>query len=76
MVGVEDRMNKVRRLPVARTVETVPNDPHQEFMFDVCEGVPPARQKRLILRARSREVGFIDQATADILLDALGIQEA
>ena len=69
-------MSKVRRLPVARTVERVPNDPRSEFMFDVCDGLPPARQKRLILRARSPEVGFIDDATATILLDALGLREA
>ena len=69
-------MSKVRRLPVARTVERVPNDPRQEFLFDVCEGLPPARQKRLILRALDPGVGLIDDATAAILLDALGIQDA
>ena len=76
MVGGEDHMKKVHRLPVASTVERVPNNPREEFMFDICEGLPPARQKRLILRAGYPEVNFIDQATATILLDALGIQEA
>ena len=57
-----------------KTVERIPNDPRQEFIFDCCDGLPPARQKRLILRARSSEVQFLDTADADVLIDALGLR--
>ncbi len=67
-------VKNVAKFPFEQTVERVPNDPRQEFMFDCCDGLPPVRQKRLILRARSPEVGFLDDATAEILLDALGLR--
>lgn len=69
-------MSKISRFPLEKTVELVPNNPKHEFLFDVCDGLPPARQKRLILRARSPEAGFLDDAAAEILLDALGLREA
>ncbi len=68
-------MSTTTSFPFEKTVERVPNDPRQEFLFGCCDGLPPARQKRLILRARSPEVGFIDDAAAEILLDALGLQK-
>ncbi len=68
-------MTNVAKFPFEKTVEPVPNDPRQEFMFDCCDGLPPARQKRLILRARSSEVQFLDAADADVLIDALGLRE-
>ncbi len=68
-------MKNVAKFPFEKTVERVPNEPRQEFMFDCCDGLPPARQKRLILRARSPEVQFLNFATAEILLDALGLRE-
>ena len=46
------------------------------MMFDVLTGLPPARQKRLILRARDPHVGFINDSEADILMSALGLKEA
>ncbi len=70
MVAVKN----VVKFPFEKTVERVPNDPRQEFMLDCCDGLPPARQKRLILRARSPEVQFLDAADADVLLDALGLR--
>lgn len=63
------------RFPHERTVERVPNDPRFEFLADCLDGLPAARQKRLILRARSPEVAFIDDATAGVLMDALGLRE-
>ncbi len=69
-------MTSVAKFPFQKTVERVPNDPQQEFMFDCCDGLPPARQKRLILRARSPEVQFLDAADAGVLIDALGLREA
>ena len=68
-------MTNVAKFPFERTVERVPNDPRQEFLFDCCDGLPPARQKRLILRARSPEVQFLDDVDAEVLIDALGIRE-
>ena len=68
-------VTKVAKFPFDKTVERVPNDPRQEFLFDCCDGLPPARQKRLILRARSSEVQFLDAVDADVLIDALGLRE-
>ena len=68
-------MTNVAKFPFQKTVERVPNDPRQEFMFDCCDRLPPARQKRLILRAHSPEVQFLDSADADVLIDALGLRE-
>ncbi len=62
------------KFPFEKTVERIPNDPRQEFIFDCCDGLPPARQKRLILRARSSVVQFLDTADADVLIDALGLR--
>ncbi len=69
-------MIKVARFPYEQTVELVPNDPRLEFLFDVCDGLPRARQKRLILRARSPEICFLEDPEAEILIDALGLKEA
>ncbi len=68
-------MTNVAKFPFEKTVGRVPNDPRQEFMLDCCVGLPLARQKRLILRARSPEVQFLDDADADVLIDALGLRE-
>ena len=68
-------VTNVAKFPFEKTVERAPNDPQQEFLFDVCEGLPPARQKRLILRASSPEVKFLDAADADVLINALGLQK-
>ena len=64
------------RFPIERTVEPAPNDARLEFIFDCCEGQPPARQKRLILRARSNEIGFLDHQQAEQAMVALGLKEA
>lgn len=56
---------------ISPPVEPVPNDPRMEFMFDVCDGLPAARQKRLIVRAAL--AGMIEQRDADILIDALNL---
>ncbi len=52
------------------------NDPRQEFLFAACIGQPPARQKMLLLMARDPAVGLIDDATAEIMINALGIEAA
>ena len=69
-------MNNVIRLPVGRTIKPVGNNPRHEFIFDVCDGLPLARQKRLVMRARLPEIGFIDDHDAETLLDALGLKRA
>ncbi len=68
-------VTNVAKFSFEKTVERVPNDPRQEFLFDCCDGLPPARQKRLIVRARSPEVQFLDAADAEVLIDALGLRE-
>ncbi len=62
-------MTKVARFPLERIVESVQNDSRLEFLFDVCDGLPRVRQKRLILRACSPEVRFLGDT-------ALGLREA
>ncbi len=69
-------MIKVAHFPFEQTVRPIPNDPRLEFLFDVCDGLPRARQKRLILRARSPEVRFLGDTDAELLIDALGLKEA
>ncbi len=69
-------MTKVAPFPFEQTVEPVPNDARLEFLFDICDGMPRARQKRLILRARSPEVRFLADMDAEILIDVLGLKEA
>lgn len=58
------------------SVETLPNDPRHEFIFIACDGLPKARQKRLIMLARSPEVSLIDDADARVISDALGLKDA
>ena len=65
--------NVVRLNP---SIEHIPNNPVHEFMFVVCEGQPPARQKRLIMMARHPDVGAISDSDAEILIDALGLKDA
>lgn len=65
--------NVVRLNP---SIEHIPNNPVHEFMFEVCEGQPPGRQKRLIMMARHPDVGAISDSDAEILIDALGLKEA
>jgi hypothetical protein len=57
-------------------IEPAVNDPRLEFIFDLAEGLPPARQKRLVMRARDPEVGLLDDQQAEIALDALGLRAA
>lgn len=47
-----------------------------EFMFDVLEGLPKARQKRLIMRARDSSVAFLEDHEAERLVSALGLEGA
>lgn len=65
-------MSNVRQLPFK--VETLPNDPRHEFLFVACDGLPPARQKRLLMLARTAEVALIDDVDARVLCDALGLK--
>jgi hypothetical protein len=64
-------MGDIRDLPF--NVEPVPNEPRIEFMYDVLEGHPPARQKRIILRAADPQVAFLTPEQATRLISSLGI---
>jgi hypothetical protein len=55
---------------------SVPNEPRVEFMYSVVEGLPPARQKRLIVQAALSEVGFLTPYEAQRLLSSLGLEAA
>ena len=54
----------------------VPNASHQEWMFSCLQGKKPPEQKRLILQARHPSVGFLTDANAEILISALGLEDA
>lgn len=56
--------------------EPLSNDVAEEFLFDCTEGLPPSRQKRIILRARDPQLRLIDDATASRLISALGLGPA
>ena len=63
----------VTRFPFEKTLEQPTNDARQEFLFEVCDGLPPSRQKRLIVRAVMGEIGFVSSMDAEVVLDALGL---
>lgn len=64
----------ITRLPMRP--ERVPNNARMEWLFDCLQDMPPARQKRLVLMARTAEVGFLDEVDAEIVLNSLGLREA
>ena len=69
---MSDRSSIVR-LPIPPPRLT--NDPRHEFIFAVCEGLPPVRQKRLVMMARDPQLGLLTDTDAEILIDALGLKE-
>lgn len=56
-------------------IECPPNDPRVEFMYCVLEGLPPARQKRLIVMAALEPVGFLTIQQAHDMLGSLGLED-
>lgn len=68
--------HNVTAFPIEETLEKVPNDAKLEWLFMCCDGLPPARAKRLILLSRSPEVAFVDDWTAQLAIDALNLGEA
>ena len=74
--SVEADASRVIPFPFARTLGLLPNDPKMEFLFACLDGHPNASKKRLILLARSPEVAFLDDSTAQILRSALGLEAA
>ena len=54
----------------------VPNEARVEWLYSVVEGLPPARQKRLIVQAALSEVGFLTPYEAERLLSSLGLEAA
>jgi hypothetical protein len=63
----------VVNFPLERAMERLSNSPRMEWLFRALEGHPNVRKKSLIIQARSPEVGFIDDQTAAVLIDALGL---
>ena len=62
--------------PIEKTVGLLPNDPKMEFLFACLDGHPNVSKKRLLMLARSPEVGFIGDQQAQILISALGLEAA
>lgn len=52
----------------------LPNDPQQEFFFNILEGLPPITQKRRILEGRLARC--LSHQNCEILISALGLRGA
>lgn len=63
-------------IPLPFRVARVPNNPRVEWLFDCLQDMPSARQKRLVMQARSPEVAFLDDVDAEIVLNSLGLRDA
>ena len=66
----------VVRFPVEKAIRSLSNDPKMEFLFTCLDGHLNPAKKHIILLARSPEVAFIDDQTAQILISALGLGPA
>lgn len=66
-------MSQTVRFPFEKTIDVVPNDPVFEAMCDALDGLPPARQKRLVMRFFL--AGMIDSVMARLLIDVHGLKE-
>ncbi len=71
-----DIERRVIRFPFEETISRFPNHPRMGWIFAAVAGLPPARQKRIILQSRSPEVAVLDDVEAGLMLDALGIRES
>lgn len=58
----------------SHTPVSVPNEARIEWLYSVVEGLPKARQKRLIVQAALSEVGFLTPYEAERLLSSLGLE--
>jgi hypothetical protein len=60
--------------PFGKTIGAVPNDARMEWLFRALDGHLNVVKKRLILEARTPEVGFLGDQQATILISALGLE--
>jgi hypothetical protein len=67
-------MNKI--VSFSHNPVSVPNEARIEWLYSVVEGLPPARQKRLIVQAALSEVAFLTPDEAERLLSSLGLEAA
>ena len=51
---------------------SLPNDPQQEFFFNILEGLPPVAQKRRLLQGCLAQC--ISRQNCEILMSALGLR--
>lgn len=61
-------------IPLSVRVEPPTNDPDVELCFYCCQGLPPARQKAVVMKLV--EHGKVDQGAATLAMTALGIGDA
>lgn len=63
---------------IATRLRDVPlgNDARLEWLMLALDGHPAGLQKRLVMYARSTEIGFIDDQQASVLMGALGLGPA
>lgn len=64
--------SNVTPFPFQRTIKPVPNNPEEEILFAICDGLPPARQKHLIIMIA--EQGWVPPMAAQIVMSALGLE--
>ena len=62
--------------PGSRTLRLLPDNDRLRWLYVALDGKPNAVKKRLILLARTPEVDFLDDRTAEILIHALGLEAA
>jgi hypothetical protein len=65
---------KVIAFPFGATVGKLPNNPAMELLYLCLDGKPNATKKRIILLARQPDIAWIDDQTATVLIDALGLK--
>ena len=52
------------------------DEPRMEFVRQLVAGLPPARQKRLIIMAALQDVAFLSRDEARALLQEMGLRSA
>ncbi len=70
-----DAHGQILKFPFERTLNMLPNDARLEWLYRVLDAHPNVAKKQIILEASSPHIGFIDDRTATILIDALGLCE-
>lgn len=66
-------MSEICPLAYIYPTATATNNPRIEFMYSILEGLPPARQKRLLVEAALSDIGFLTEQEAGEVMSSLGL---